>query len=157
VTAADRALDEALGVLTIGRDGPAPVAIGWATVEHDRAAAAFEPLLPPGATFRHADRSELLGAACRVADLVPPGWPRLVLLEPDTEGRLAATLARGGESWAAEWSLLTSADAGARPADADGTRALMSAVHPGPLGPERLRLGGAVRGPHHLLLRAGPA
>jgi hypothetical protein len=117
------------------------VAIGWATVELDRAAGQLFPLLPAGATFHAADGSVALGARCRVADAVRPDWPVIVLLEPDTEGRLAATLARSGEGWVAEWSRAPSI-AGVP----------VSPVLGGPLGPERLRLGDPVHGPHHLLL-----
>ena len=120
---------------------PRLLAIGWATVELDRAAEQLFPILPPGASFRVAERSLVLGAACRVADAVRPEWPLVVLLEPDTEGRLAATLARSGEGWVAEWS---------RAASLAGVP--LSSVHAGPLGPERLRLGDPVHGPHHLFL-----
>jgi hypothetical protein len=135
----DHALGSALAELEVRPDGPRPLAIGWATVDLDRAAGELAAILPAGVTFRPAARSDVLGAACRVADRVPPGWPAVALLEPDTEGRLAATLARFGESWAAEWS--------ASQAD--------QADRPGPFGPERLRLGDGAYGPHHLLVRPG--
>jgi hypothetical protein len=145
----DRTLDgvliAALEALGLATPGPPPVAIGWATVDLDRAAGALSVLLPPGATFRPGQRSDLLGAACRVADDVPPGWPVVVLLEPDTEGRLAATLARRGETWAASWSRATALDAAAPDVAGPPPR-------DGPLGPERLRHGDPVHGPHHLVL-----
>ena len=68
--------------------------------------------------------------------------PLIVLLEPITEGRLAATLARHGESWCATWG------------SDDENIAQTSAERPGPLGPERLVLGGRPGGPHHLLVSA---
>jgi hypothetical protein len=117
------------------------LAIGWATVELDRAADQLLPILPRGASFRVAERSVALGAACRLADAVRPDWPLVVLLEPDTEGRLAATIARSGEGWVAAW--LRAASLAGVPA---------SSVLAGPLGPERLRLGDPVHGPHHLFL-----
>jgi hypothetical protein len=68
------------------------VGLGWATVDLDRAAADLRP----------ADRNaiavddELLGA--RGLRFAPgSGEIRLVILEPSTEGRLAASLARRGE------------------------------------------------------------
>lgn len=142
VAVLDAALD-ALGVAAsfVSSRRERPVAIGWATVDLDRAVEQLVPILPAGAVFRGADRSIALGAACRVADKVPHDWPVIVLLEPDTEGRLAATLARSGEGWAAEWSRA-----------AGSSRVAASPVRSGPLGPERLRLGDPVHGPHHLLL-----
>jgi hypothetical protein len=141
----DHALGTALAELGIRPDGPRPLAIGWATVDLDRAAAELAAILPAGAMFRPAERSDVLGAACRVADRVPLGWPAVALLEPDTEGRLAATLARFGESWAAEWS----AD------EVDEVGVL--AARPGPFGPEWLRLGDGAYGPHHVMVRPSSA
>lgn len=117
------------------------LAVGWATVELDRAAAELADRLPPGAAFVDATPSEHLGAFCRIARGAP-GEPAVVLMEPSTEGRLAATLARHGEGWWVTWA--AEADA---PADAD-----LSAERPGPLGPERLVLGGPASGPHVLVI-----
>jgi hypothetical protein len=128
------------------RPGSAPFAVGWATVELDRAASelASELGLLPSA-FVPADESETLGASCRVADAVLPGGPALAILEPSTEGRLAATLARLGEGPAAVWF---HAD--------EEIVAGTSATRPGPFGPERLLLGGPVHGPHRLLVATEP-
>lgn len=117
---------------------------GWATVDLDRAALELAELLQPGASFTDAPRSELLGARCRRGRARPDGdvaadW--IVLLEPDTEGRLAAYLARSGEGWAATWS-----GQPAGWADRPGT--------PGPLGDERLSGRIGVAGPFPLLLSA---
>jgi hypothetical protein len=117
---------------------------GWASVDLERAADELGELLQPGTSFEDAPRSVLLGARClrgrarRDGDATSD-W--IVLLEPDTEGRLAAFLARSGEGWAATWS---SPPAGW--ANRPGT--------PGPLGEERLsgRIGAA--GPFPLLLSA---
>jgi len=76
---------------------PVLVAIGWATVDMDRAAGDIggtpsdvpEPLPP----------DELLGAFSRRIRIGSD--PPIVLLEPSTEGRLAARLARHGEGPAA--------------------------------------------------------
>lgn len=120
------------------------VGVGWATVELDRAArdlATF--LLEPGSGFADVPSSVALGARARVGRAAAGAGRAIavVLLEPDTEGRVAATLARTGEGWAATWTV-----AGIVP------RLRVSAVRPGPLGPERLILGGPVAGPHRLLV-----
>jgi hypothetical protein len=69
------------------------VAIGWATVDLDRLADAIEP---GGGGFQAVAADELLGAAARLSRAVAGKLP-LVLLEPTTEGRLAAALARRAE------------------------------------------------------------
>jgi hypothetical protein len=121
-----------------------PIAVGWATVELERAVAELADRLVPGTAFRPAPDSVLLGARCLVGDLADPvdGATRMVLLEPATEGRLAATLARHDEGWCASWVEATDADPAAAP-----TRA-----QPGPFGPERLLAGGAMSGPHRLVV-----
>ncbi len=124
--------------------GPDTLAAGWATVDLDRAARELAGLLAPGETFETAPDCLLLGARCRVgrAGPGPAAPPLVVLLEPSTEGRLAASLARHGEAWCATWEQ----------GGAAGRRA--SAELPGPLGPERLVLGDPVTGPYRLLARA---
>lgn len=127
-------------------DRPA-LAIGWATVELDRAVAdlAIELGTVPAAFLPAAD-SVALGACCRVAYGVLPGDRPLAILEPRTEGRLAAFLARGGEGPAATWSRGTDpGEPGARAAD-----------RPGPFGPERLLPGEPVNGPFSLLIVGDP-
>ena len=123
---------------------------GWATVEIERAAAAFADLLAPDVAFQEAPRSAILGARClrgrarRAADHDEgdqPDW--IVLLEPDTEGRLAGHLARFGEGWAATWTV---AD---EPVGRLGPR-----LAQGPLGEERLADGSPPTGPFRLLLSA---
>jgi hypothetical protein len=83
--------------------------IGWATVELERAAGelaeAFRRAGLPDPRWSPGARDELLGASTWVSrEWRDPGpitrsdTPKaVVLLEPDTEGRLAATLARFGE------------------------------------------------------------
>ncbi len=125
------------------------LAVGWATVELDRAAAELGHLLVPGSRFVEAPSSGILGARCRIGTAAAgsPGL-RIVLLEPDTEGRLAAALARAGEGWRATWIL----DPG------DGPRPRqVSVARPGPLGTERLLLGGPLAGPHRLFVEAVPS
>lgn len=103
------------------------LAIGWATVDLERAAQEFGQsvvdLLP--------DR--LLGARAALLGDGP-----ILLLEPNTEARLAATLARWGEGPAA---LYLSAPDGRLPHGA-------SPVSAGPFGRSALLEPGAVHGPH---------
>ena len=125
---------------------------GWATVDLERAAADLADSLAPGAAFQEAARSAILGARClrgraRQGDArdqdedADADW--IVILEPDTEGRLAGYLARFGEGWAASWAV----------AD-DHAERLRLRIAPGPLGEERLAQGGAAGGPFRLLLSA---
>ena len=132
-------------VIGSGADRAARWAIGWATVELDRAASelARDLGISPGA-FLDALDSVALGARCRVADDLLPGGLALVILEPATEGRLAATLARFGEGPAATWYRTeTHVDIRA------------SSPRPGPFGSERLVAGDSVHGPHRLLIEPG--
>lgn len=117
-------------------------AVGWATVELDRAARELGPLLRPGTVFRTARDSVVLGARCRVGEARGPGAPVIVLLEPSTEGRLAGALARYGEGWTAAWFRA--------PSDA-----MLPGGDEGPLGVEWLDRRVSASGPHRLLL--GPA
>ena len=116
-----------------------PVAIGWATVELDRATSEFADALglPRGQeAFRPAPRSAALGGTCRVAAGVLPGGGSLVVLEPDTEGRLAGSLARRGEGPVAIWFAAPSAPGG--PGSPGEAGLAVSAEREGPLGMERL-------------------
>lgn len=132
------------------------LAIGWATVDVDRAASELADLLEPGARFGDAPASVLLGARCRVGPAAGDTGLRIVLLEPDTEGRLAATLARAGEGWAATWTRTAEPAPSAPGAPLTGSAAV-SAARPGPLGRERLLLGGSLAGPHRLVVEAVPS
>jgi hypothetical protein len=123
------------------------LAIGWATVELDRAAQELAVRLPPGAAFVVAMPSIVLGARCLVASASRPGDPRLVLLEPSTEGRLAAALARHGEGWLVTWS---PSPAGATATSGRGDVDI--AWRPGPLGDEALQPDPPVWGPYRLWL-----
>lgn len=120
-------------------------AIGWATVELDRAASelAHDLGISPG-VFVEAVDSLALGARCRIAADVLPGGLTLVILEPATEGRLAATLARFGEGPAVTWYRTNT------PVDVSG-----SSLRHGPFGSERLVAGDPVHGPHRLLIEPG--
>ena len=126
--------------------------IGWATVELDRAAAEIaEAFMEAGIAdpaWARAARDPLLGASARVTG-GHDGRPAIVLLEPDTEGRLAATLARFGEGVAAIY--LDAASQG------ETQPARPTRFSPGPLGPSRLALPGPAWGPHVIVVeRPGP-
>jgi hypothetical protein len=135
--------------------GGRPIALGWATVELERAAVELGTDLgtEPG-RFLDAPGTRALGARCRVAHGVLPGDLALVLLEPATEGRLAATLARFAEGPAAFW--LSVNDLGSMADEQQAGGVWLSVERAGPFGPERLVLDGPVHGPHQLLVeRAG--
>jgi hypothetical protein len=124
--------------------GARPTAIGWATVESERAEVELARAL--GArlgSFADAPNDILLGARCRIG----PGGPAssLVVLEPTTEGRLAGSLARLGEGPVAVWFVLA-------PVPTHGT----SAPGDGPFGPERLLAQGPRDGRHIFLLDGLP-
>jgi len=114
-------------------------AIGWATVELDRAAAVLGDAL--GATFTPAGRDALLGATVRRS--IGNG-PCTLLLEPDTEGRLSGALAKHGEGPIALY--LRVRDLGALPEQ------LAIRAGKGPLGPAGLVLGGSPWGPFVILV-----
>lgn len=135
-------------------------AIGWATVELERAAEelaeAFHRAGLPAPDWEPAPRDPLLGASAWVSRAWWPAGgtddpPAIAILEPDTEGRLAAALARSGEGVAATWLA-------ARPADP--AHAASGVVDPGrvgapaagPLGRARLVLARPAWGPHVLVL-----
>ncbi len=126
---------------------PRKTIVGWATVELDRAevevASALvtlgEPRIEPAADER------LLGARCR---LLRFGEHRdMLLLEPSTEGRLAAALARYGEGSVVLY-LLAHIGAVERARRAGFT---LSGEGRGPFGSERLVIAGPRYGPFLVL------
>jgi hypothetical protein len=132
-----------------------PVAIGWATVELDRAAAELADALGTDAgRFSDSDQDPGLGAYTRIArgGLAPA--LDLVLLEPSTEGRLSGTLARHGEGPVAAW--LRTLDEAAALAALRAAGIAVAGVLDGPLGPARLILDGPISGPHRFLLVSAP-
>lgn len=135
-------------MMALPEEADGALGIGWATVELGRAARELSHLLAPGTAFREGPSSVILGARCLVGPAADRPALRIVLLEPDTEGRLAGTLARSGEGWAATWAL--DPGAGVRPRQ-------VSVARPGPLGQERLLLGGPVTGFHRLVVEAVPS
>jgi hypothetical protein len=123
------------------------VGIGWATVELERAAdellGAFTAAGAPEPDWQPAPREALLGASAWVT-LAAGARPAIVLLEPDTEGRLSATLARFGEGVAAVY-LQRTADQAIDPAR-------LGRSSPGPLGTSRMVLAGPTWGPHVIVI-----
>lgn len=123
-----------------------PLAVGWATVDLDRAAREVGASLDvPADRFAEAPASVLLGARCRFAAAALDGNIGVVLMEPFTEGRLAAALARHDEGPIAVWQ---------RSSDGPFAAIALSAEQAGPLGPERLEVGGVTHGPYRLVVRA---
>jgi hypothetical protein len=123
-----------------GPTGPVPstarfIALGWATVDLERAAATW-----PGVRWRTAPRDSLVGARALVGRTGTPAGAAtadaitFVLLEPDTEGRLAASLARHGEGPAALY-VLVPPDAIAAIAAHVARLGVRFLAGPGPFGP----------------------
>ena len=123
---------------------PRVLAVIWATVDFDRVLAGI------GLAAEALPDDRLLGAAVRLVR--PPDGEPIALLEPTTEGRIAATLAQVGEGPAGQYVLATGglssivvrADAGIGFKRADD----------GPFGPSILVLGGPPAGPHVVLVAA---
>jgi hypothetical protein len=121
-----------------------PVAIGWTTVESERAERELADAFGAGlGAFRDAPADRILGGHCRIASGGPAGV--IAILEPATEGRLAESLARLGEGPAVVWFVLEAA-----PTDRT------AAPSPGPFGPEWLVARSARDGRHVLLLADEP-
>ena len=117
-------------------------AIGWATVDLDRAATEFDRVLGEAGSWAPRERDSLIGAAARVRRPAVEGGPELLLLEPDTEGSLAAQLARHDEGLAVIYL--------ATPPGTDIERAGPTGI--GPLGPARRLLDGPTAGPEIVLV-----
>lgn len=119
---------------------------GWATVDVDRAARSYQRIDNPSRASINA-RDDVLGATVRLIrstdDL------EIALLEPFTEGRLAAALARHGEGVVALYMLVDAAG----PAHARAAGFVLTAPGTGPFGAERLVLGGPRWGPFIILAR----
>lgn len=129
-------------------------AIGWATVDADRATAELRGVLElPDIEAVALPADGPLGASCLRLERGDDG-PALVLLEPTTEGRLAAALARRGEGVAVAW-VAPGLDDTRLLARANLGGLVLSAVGRGPFGTERLVLGGPPWGPHLVLTAPG--
>jgi hypothetical protein len=121
----------------------AVVAVVWATVDLDRAV--DETGLPAEAL----PDDDLLGAAVRLVR--PPGADPIALLEPTTEGRLAATLAKSAEGPAGHYVRATDGLA-SFVARAKATGIGMKQASDGPFGPSALVLAGPATGPHLIIV-----
>lgn len=133
--------DDAVAALFPGTD-PDLVAVIWATVDIDRVVAGI------GLASAELADDPLLGAAVRLVR--PPDSEPIALLEPRTEGLIAATLARAGEGPAGRYVAAPAGllGIGERAAAAGVT---LSRVEAGPFGPSVLVLG-APAGPHLVLV-----
>lgn len=134
------------------------VALGWATVDADRATATTP--LDPADAFAPLPDDHHLGARVRGS---VARQPATFLLEPSTEGRLAATLARLGEGPAALYLVAGSGELGAVVSAMSAHISAMGAaggrpdVRLGPLGPAVLLPGAPAWGPHLLVVARWPA
>jgi hypothetical protein len=126
------------------------IGTGLATLDLDQAEERARAIIAHRAITDAADDA-LLGARCRIVS-VDEG-PSLLLLEPITEGRLAASLARYGQEPVASYmaTLVPGEDVLAAAAMAGIS---LSPSTPGPLGMSRLVLGGPAWGPHVILVES---
>lgn len=139
------------------------VGVAWCTVELERAEAELEPWLVPAPAASATgdegggDNGDLvdphLGARTRVRGA--PGLPGgvLVISEPVTEGRLAASLVRDDEGPCALY-LRPTGGLAAWIAAARARRVTLSATRSGPFGRSVLLSGSPAAGPHVLLVDA---
>jgi hypothetical protein len=124
------------------------VAVGYATLDLDEAQRGADATVENDAVRAAAD-DPLLGARSRI--VLAASGPWIVLLEPSTEGRVAASLARYGPGPMAEYLAPVKERAGVV-ARAGSLGIVLSPPAEGPLGRQRLVLGDARWGPHLLLL-----
>jgi hypothetical protein len=140
--------------------GAALVAIGWATVDLDRAAAeagasaggaAVTGTPSAAAVAVDAPGDVSLGAVARVVR-AGSGAPAVVLLEPSTEGRIAATLARVGEGPAALYVHPRAPTLAVEAARLRRAGVAVGSVVDGPLGPQLHVPGARPWGPHVIMV-----
>ena len=129
-------------------EGATLVAIGWATVEIERAKRELEAAIGDGGSWSEAPRDALLGARAAMYRSSAAERTLVVVLEPDTEGRLAASLARHGEGVGAAY--VTVQQGVVLAAGAFGIPAA------GPLGRGRRLTRGGVGEPSIIVLDADP-
>jgi hypothetical protein len=147
-----QALRQIVDHLAAAGADPESTTIGVATVDLDRAADALAAETSGDLRAVDLPPDDLLGATCR---LVPAPGAMVVLLEPNTEGRLAASLVRFDEGPVALYcryhsgSLDQAAHAAAR------VGIPLSHEAGGPFGRQRLVVGPAY-GPHLVLTEADP-
>jgi hypothetical protein len=137
-------------------DTSTPDALGWATIDLDRAQAQVTQALPH---FGAADvlplaDDALLGARCRLVSFAGTRL-EVVLLEPSTEARLSASLARFGEGFVARYVTGT-ADDGDLTRRAAAAGVVLSRPGGGPFGSQRLLLGGPPWGAHVVVTTRDP-
>lgn len=102
VAAAEAIREAAAAAHGVARLGSVRVSgVGWATVDAERAFGELATLFSGAAMWVAQERQGLLGAKVWHRAPPPDGGVELFVLEPDTEGRLAAFLARHGEGVAA--------------------------------------------------------
>lgn len=133
-----------------GREHLQLAGVGWATVELPRAERELAEVLGTDLQNGFAPSADdgIMGAYCRRGRLT--GGLDLVLLEPNTEGRLAGALARWGEAVVVAYvTALPGRPAAGRANRGGGMEG--STPAPGPLGPARLLASGP-RGPHLILV-----
>jgi hypothetical protein len=125
-----------------------PVAVGWATVDLDRATHEY---LASGdtAVMAHGFTDELLGARGRRS--APASTTGVILLEPRTEGLLAAALARRDEGPAVLYLAPVHGELG-QSLDRLATAGIRTRRGDGPFGAAALVLGRPVAGPQLILV-----
>jgi hypothetical protein len=139
----EEAVARLVAATSADRLGLPVIGLGWATVDTERAVAELSHARPDAAPFEPGVPEALLGGSSLIGRATA-GRVRLVILEPSTEWRLAAALARHDEGPAALWVRRTGR---AVPADLR-----LSGPADGPFGRERLVLGGPIGGPHLLVV-----
>jgi hypothetical protein len=122
------------------------LAIGWATVDRER----FAGDARSGPLQALPDDPHLGAFVVRQGT----GRPYALVLEPETEGRLAASLVRFGEGPAAVYLRCGPGGLAAFVDDARRRGSAVSVIRSGPLGPSVLLLGGPAWGPHVLVVEA---
>jgi hypothetical protein len=139
------------------RGGLRLVAVGWATIDLDRAEDELDPWIGPAlATGRGDGEDAGLGARVRLrqAGSLPGDW--LAFLEPSTEGRAAASLARDGEGPCALYLRPAGGlDAWLADAAERGVTVRKGLVSPGPLGRQAVLASGPAAGPHLVVVERG--
>lgn len=144
--------DRIIAALLIDPGPVTTLATIWATVDRERARSAV------GGIGEELPGDEHLGAWVTLLAHDAAGEPPIALLEPSTEGRLAAWLARNGEGPAGRYVGIDGA--GAFDGLASRSAALGLGVTPvagGPFGPSRLVIGRSRSAPNLVLVdrRAG--
>ncbi len=132
--------------------------IGSATVDMDRAERDLVASLGSSARTRsrNVPGDELLGARCRLVTS-GSGKPEVLLLEPATEGRLAASLARFAEGPVAVYVIVPDPQFGDLVQSAGRAGLVLSTEAAGPFGRQRLVAGGPPWGAHLCVAKSAGA